>query len=103
MAETPRARLEAFVREHLRAIGYAAFGAAVFLASFAATFPYAATLSALLKPLSLSLSSTGQGISLPLGASLSGVRLVSLEPGTPFEVESSHVTLAPALGALLLG
>jgi len=92
-----------FAREHRNPILYAAFGAAVFIASLAATFPYAATLSALLRPLSLGFSSTGQGLSLPLGASLSDVRVVSLEPTSPFEIESPDVTLAPALGALLLG
>jgi type II secretion system protein N len=103
MAEGLRVPLLALVRAHLRALGYAGFGAAVFLASLAATFPYAATLSALLKPLSLSLSSSGQGFSPPLGAALSDVRLVSIEPSAPFEVESSNVTLAPAFGALLFG
>lgn len=103
MPEGLSARLAAFARAHLRTIGYAGFGVAVFVASLAATFPYAATLSALLQPLSLSLSSAGQGFSPPLGAALSDVRLVSIEPSAPFEVESSDVTLAPAFGALLLG
>ena len=31
------------------------------------------------------------------------MRVVSLEPASPFEIESPDVTLAPALGALLLG
>ncbi len=103
MAEPLSARLAAFARGHLRAIGYAGFGAAVFVASLAATFPYAATLSALLQPLSLSLSSAGQGFSPPLGAALSDVRLVSIEPSAPFELESPNVTLAPAFGSLLFG
>lgn len=93
----------AFVREHLRVLVYAGFGLAVFVVSLAATFPYAATLSALLTPLSLRLSSAGEGFSPPLGAALNDVRLLSIEPAAPFEVESSHVTLAPAYGALLLG
>lgn len=96
-------RLGGFAREHRNAIVYCAFGAAVFIASLAATFPYAATLTALLRPLSLGFSSSGQGINLPLGAALSDVRVVSLEPASPFEIESPDVTLAPALGALLLG
>jgi type II secretion system protein N len=103
MAESFGARLSGFAREHRNAIVYSAFGAAVFIASLAATFPYAATLTALLRPLSLGFSSSGQGISLPLGAALSDVRVVSLEPASPFEIESPDVTLAPALGALLLG
>jgi len=96
-------RLGGFAREHRKAIIYSVFGAAVFLASLAATFPYAATLTALLRPLSLGFSSSGQGINLPLGAALSDVRVVSLQPASPFEIESPDVTLAPALGALLLG
>jgi type II secretion system protein N len=96
-------RLGGFARAHRGAIVYAAFGAAVFIASLAATFPYAATLAALLQPLRIGFSSAGQGINLPLGAALSDVRLVSLEPASPFEIESPGVTLAPALGALLLG
>lgn len=103
MPESFSARLLAFVRGHLRAIGYTAFGALVFLISLAATFPYTATLSALLAPLSLTLSSSGQGFSLPIGAALRDVRLASLQPNTPFEVESPSVTLAPAFGSLLLG
>lgn len=103
MPEAFGARLAVYARAHARAIGYAGFGAAVFLASLAATFPYAATLSALLQPFSLSLSSAGQGFSPPMGAALNDVRLVSIEPSAPFELESSSVTLAPAFGALLLG
>jgi type II secretion system protein N len=97
------ARLGDFARAHRHTIVYAAFGAVVFVASLAATFPYAATLTALLRPLSLRFSSSGQGLNLPLGAALSDVRVVSLEPASPFEIESPDVTLAPALGALLLG
>ncbi len=96
-------RLGGFAREHRNAIVYCAFGAAVFIASLAATFPYAATLAALLRPLRVGFSSSGQGVNLPLGAALSDVRVVSLEPASPFEIESPDVTLAPALGALLLG
>src|SRR6202162_4678747 len=96
-------RLGGFAREHRKAIIYSIFGAAVFLASLAATFPYAATLTALLRPLRIGFSSSSQGINLPLGAALSDVRVVSLEPASPFEIESPDVTLAPALGALLLG
>jgi type II secretion system protein N len=103
MADSLGARLGDFAREQRSAIVYFAFGAAVFIASLAATFPYAATLTALLRPLSLSFTSAGQGLNLPLGAALSGVRVVSLEPTSPFEIESPDVTLAPALGALLLG
>jgi type II secretion system protein N len=103
MADGFGARLGDFARGQRSAIVYSAFGAAVFIASLAATFPYAATLAALLQPLSLGFSSSGQGLSLPLGAALSDVRVVSLEPASPFEIESPDVTLAPALGALLLG
>jgi type II secretion system protein N len=103
MADSFGASLGGFAREHRNAIVYATFGAAVFIASLAATFPYAATLTALLRPLRIGFSSSGQEINLPLGAALSDVRLVSLEPASPFEIESPDVTLAPALGALLLG
>jgi type II secretion system protein N len=103
MADGFGAHLGGFAREHRSAIIYSAFGAAVFIASLAATFPYAATLTALLRPLSLGFSSSSQGINLPLGAALSDVRVVSLQPLSPFEIESPDVTLAPALGALLLG
>src|SRR5258708_13462074 len=103
MADGFSAGLGGFAREHRNAIVYAAFGAIVFVASLAATFPYAATLTALLRPLSLGFSSSGQGLNMPLGAALSDVRVVSLEPASPFEIESPDVTLAPALGALLLG
>jgi type II secretion system protein N len=103
MAELPAERLGRFAREHSSALIYCGFGLLVFIASLAATFPYVATLSALLKPANLRFSASGQGISFPLGAALQDVRLASLEPDSQFEVESSRVTLAPALGALLLG
>jgi len=103
MADGFVARLSDFAREQRSAIVYSAFGAAVFIASLGATFPYAATLTALLQPLSLGFTSSGQGFSLPLGAALSDVRVVSLEPASAFEIESPDVTLTPALGALLLG
>ncbi len=103
MPERLLAGLGDFARAHRDALLYAGFGALVFIASLAATFPYAATLAALLRPMRLGFSSSGQAISLPLGASLSDVRVLSLEPSSPFEIESPDVTLAPALGALLLG
>jgi type II secretion system protein N len=103
MAEIPVERLSRFAHEHSSALVYCGFGLLVFIASLAATFPYAATLSDLLRPANLRFSSSGQGISFPLGAALRDVRLASLEPDSQFEVESSKVTLAPALGALLLG
>lgn len=96
-------RVTGFIRAHLRMLGYAAFGAAVFLVSVIATFPYTATLSALLQPLSLSLSASSQGFSLPMGAALHDVRLSSIQPSTPFAIESPNVTLTPAFGALLMG
>jgi type II secretion system protein N len=103
VAEAPGARAHRFARAHRHAIVYSAFGAAVFIASLAATFPYTATLTALLRPLSLSFTSSSQSFNLPLGAVLSDVRLVSLEAASPYEIESPDVTLSPALGALLLG
>jgi len=48
MADGFGARVSGFAREHRNAILYSVFGAAVFIASLAATFPYAATLTALL-------------------------------------------------------
>jgi type II secretion system protein N len=97
------ARLSDFAREQRNAIVYSAFGVVFFIASLAATFPYVATLTALLQPLSLAFTSSGQGFHLPLGAELSDVRVVSLDASSPFEIESPQVTLAPAIGALLLG
>ena len=86
MADRFSASLGGFAHAHRNAIVYAAFGAVVFVASLAATFPYAATLTALLRPLSLGFSSSGQGLSLPLGAALSDVRVVALEPETGREL-----------------
>jgi type II secretion system protein N len=103
VAETLSTRLGGFAREHRNAIFCFAFAAAVFVASVAATFPYAATLTALLRPLGLGFSASSQTLRLPLGTALSDVRVVSLEPASAFEIESPAVTLAPALGALLLG
>ena len=59
---TVSARVWAALRANIaNAIIYAAFGAAVFIASLAATFPYVATLTALLRPLSLGFSSRRPG------------------------------------------
>jgi type II secretion system protein N len=103
MAEGLGARLLGLALERRNALAYCAFGAAVFVGSLTATFPYVATLTALLQPLSLGFSAASQGFRLPLGAALSDVRVVSLEPASSFKIESPDVTLAPALGALLLG
>ncbi len=93
-----------FWRGHLAVVGYAAFGLILFIVFVVANFPYAQTLSSILAPLGLKLSYVDQRLSLPLGAELRGVRLVSTDGATYATLaEGTDVALAPTLGSLLVG
>jgi len=82
---------------------YTVLGLALFAAYLVATFPYSPTLSKVLAPLGLELTSTSQSASFPFGARLSGVRLRSIRP-TPggLMVESPAVTIAPSFLSMLM-
>jgi type II secretion system protein N len=91
-----------FVHEHATRIGYAALGVLLFFAFLLATFPYADTLSGVLAPMGLRLSSRAQGISFPYGIRMDGVMLDSQADGRPF-FQSDKLRVTPALLSWLLG
>ncbi len=74
----------------------------LFAAYLISTFPYSATLTKVLAPMGLVVSSTSQSASFPFGARLSGVRLVSTRPASGgLLIESPAVTIAPAFLSML--
>lgn len=74
----------------------------LFAAYLISTFPYSATLSKLLAPMGLALSSASQSASFPFGARLSDVRLISTKPASAGPlIESPEVTVAPAFLSML--
>lgn len=94
--------ISSFVHEHAAKIAYAAIGVALFFAFLLATFPYADTLSNVLAPMGLRLSSRDQGMSFPYGLRMDGVMLDSPADGrTLFESERLRVT--PGLLSWLMG
>ena len=91
-----------FVRTHATRIGYAVIGVLVFFAILMATFPYSDTLTNLLAPLGLRLSSRDQGMSFPFGVRMEGVMLDSPADGrTLFQSDTMRIT--PALLSWLMG
>jgi type II secretion system protein N len=77
---------------------YAAAAVAMFLVVLVATFPYAQTVRAVLEPMGLSVSSTGQHYSFPFGARLDNVRVRSMtNPHAPLLFESESVRIAPSI------
>jgi type II secretion system protein N len=83
---------------------YGVFGLAVFVTFVAASFPYSDALSSLLAPYQMKLVYQSQRMNMPIGARLEDVRLLSTIGSAPELILSSpDVTLAPALGSLLLG
>ena len=66
------------------------------------TFPYSTTLTKVLAPMGLQVSSTSQRASFPFGATLSGVRLSSTRNASGgLLIESPAVTIAPAFLSML--
>jgi type II secretion system protein N len=90
-----------FVRHHATKIGYAAIGVVVFFAFLIATFPYADTLTGVLAPMGLRLSSRDQGMGFPFGVRMNGVMLDSKDGRQFFQSERLRVT--PALLSWLMG
>jgi len=89
-------------RQALVRIGYAVVGLTLFTAYLVATFPYSMTLSKVLAPMGLQVSSTSQSASFPFGARLAGVRLLSTRPASAgLLVESPDVTITPAFLSML--
>jgi type II secretion system protein N len=83
-------------------IGYVVVGLTLFAAYLISTFPYSTTLSKVLAPMGLEVSSTSQSASFPFGARLSDVRLISTRPQSAgLIVESPTVTIAPAFLSML--
>jgi type II secretion system protein N len=91
-----------FHRPRFIRIAYTAVGLTLFAAYLISTFPYSATLTKVLAPMGLEVSSTSQSASFPFGAQLSGVRLISTRPTSAhLLVESPAVTIAPAFLSML--
>jgi len=83
--------------------GYVVVGLTLFAAYLIATFPYSATLSKVLAPMGLAVSSERQSASFPFGARLEGVRLISTRSASPgLIVESPAVTIAPSFLSMLM-
>jgi type II secretion system protein N len=81
---------------------YAVVGLTLFAAYLISTFPYSTTLTKVLAPMGLEVSSVSQSASFPFGARLSGVRLISTRPASAgLLVESPAVTIAPAFLSML--
>ena len=99
MRESPPAQYQ---RPRFIRIAYAAVGLTLFAAYLISTFPYFSTLTKVLAPMGLEVSSTSQSASFPFGARLSGVRLTSTRPASAgLLVESPAVTIAPSFLSML--
>ena len=91
-----------FLHEHATRIAYAAIGVLLFFAFLLATFPYTDTLTGVLAPMGLRLSSREQGISFPFGVTMDGATLDSQAGGRPF-FQSDKLRVTPTLLSLLTG
>ncbi len=81
---------------------YTLVGLTLFAAYLISTFPYSNTLTKVLAPMGLAVSSTSQSASFPFGARLSGVRLTSTRATSGgLLIESPAVTIAPAFLSML--
>lgn len=101
----PRQYLTAdYWREHLLTVAYVVWGVILFAAFTISNFPYQNTLSAIVRPLGCKITYDDQRLSFPIGALLENVRLVSaVEPAGGLIFQSADMTLAPALGSMLIG
>ncbi|HKN14436.1 MAG TPA: type II secretion system protein GspN [Candidatus Binatus sp.] len=89
-------------RPALVRIGYVVVGLTLFAAYLISTFPYSTTLSKMLAPMGLEVSSESQKASFPFGARLSNVRLRSTRPASAgLLLESPALTIAPAFLSML--
>jgi type II secretion system protein N len=81
---------------------YTLVGLTLFVAYLISTFPYSKTLTKVLAPMGLEVSSTSQRASFPVGAQLSDVRLISTRNASAsLIVESPAVTIAPSYLSML--
>jgi type II secretion system protein N len=86
------------------ACAYIIFGLVIFGAVLVARFPYGDTLSSMLAPFQLRLTYQAQRMSLPFGAELDDVRLLStISSSEQLVLQSSEVRLAPTIASLILG
>ena len=99
MAEASPAQYQ---RPRFLRTAYTVVGLSLFAAYLISTFPYSNTLTNVLAPMGLKVSSMSQSASFPFGARLSGVRLVSTRAASGgLLVESPAVTIAPAFLSML--
>ena len=91
-------------RAQLLAGAYVIFGLVVFGAVLVARFPYSDTVSSMLAPFQLKLTCQAQRMSLPFGAELENVRLLStVSSSEQLVLQSSEVRLAPTIASLIIG
>jgi type II secretion system protein N len=90
-------------REHSLMAAYVAWGVILFLVFTVGNFPYQDTLSAIVMPLGCKLAYDDQRSSFPIGAVLENVRLISQDSTGGMLFQSADMTLAPALGSMLIG
>lgn len=82
---------------------YAAVGLVVFGAVLISNYPYSASLTKILAPMGLVVSSAGQSIAFPFGAELTGVRLTSTRSNAASPlIESPAVRITPSIISLLM-
>ncbi len=91
-----------FFRANAMRFAYAAIGVTVFLAFLIATFPYNDTLTRVLAPTGLRLSSRDQGMNFPFGVRIDDVMLGSKDGGPPV-FQSERLRVTPVLLAWLMG
>lgn len=94
--------LPAVVRRHASKVAYIAIGVALFFAFLLASFPYADTISGLLAPTGLHLSTQSQGLSFPYGLRMDGVTLDSSRDGREL-FQSAKLRVTPSITAWLTG
>ena len=81
---------------------YTIVGLTLFAAYLISTFPYSQTLTKVLAPMGLEVSSASQRANFPFGAQLSDVRLISTRNASiNLLVESPAVTIAPSYLSML--
>ncbi len=91
-----------FLRTNATRIAYGVIGVLVFFSILIGTFPYADTLTNVLTPMGLRLSSRDQGMSFPFGIRMDGVMLDSPADGRAlFQSDTMRVT--PAFLSWLVG
>ncbi len=92
-----------FFRANAARLAYVAIGVTVFVAFLIATFPYNDTLTRVLAPMGLRMSSREQGMNFPFGVRMDGVMLDAKDGSGPPFFQSERLRVTPALLSWLMG